>query len=296
MTGDISSTMSNVVRVERWPSEIPLKVFIILITLGVWCSLALFVVGLLYALAIGLFLFITHMLFIAHIRGSAVRLGPDQFPDLSERVLALARRAGIRKMPEVYLLQADGILNALATRFLRSRMVILFSDLLEACGDDAFARDMIIGHELGHLRAGHLEWTWLLCWGKVVPILGTLYSQACEYTSDRYGAALCGAREGALRGLAILAAGRGFGPRINLSSFVRQEGLLQTGLMTLGSWLSSHPPLCRRIAALEPSLSPRISRVGGTLRAILVLLVGITLSVAVAAGAVTAVTWITRFM
>ena len=29
--------------------------------------------------------------------------------------------------------------------------------LLDACGDDTAARDMVIGHEIGHLKAGHLD-------------------------------------------------------------------------------------------------------------------------------------------
>ena len=48
----------------------------------------------------------------------------------------LARRIGLRRMPEVYLMQQDGAINAFATRFLRSQIVVLFADLLDACGDN----------------------------------------------------------------------------------------------------------------------------------------------------------------
>ena len=89
---------------------------------------------------------------VAAIRGSAVRLSPEQFPDLHARVAELARRLGLRRTPDVFLMQQDGALNAFATRFMRMHMVVLLSDLLEACGDNIAARDMIIGHELGHIR------------------------------------------------------------------------------------------------------------------------------------------------
>jgi hypothetical protein len=189
-----------------------------------------------------------------------VRLGPEQFPELHARVLELARRIGLKKEPEVYLMQAGGSLNALATGFLRSRMVVLFSDLLEACGDNAHARDMIIGHELGHIRAGHLVMKWFLFPGFLVPFLGTAYSRAREYTCDRYGAALCGDPAQGLVGLGILAAGGAHGRQVNLRALAAQKEHLNTGLMTIGKWLSTHPPLSERILALEPGLA------GGTVR------------------------------
>ena len=63
-----------------------------------------------------------------------------------------------------------------ATRFLRSHIVVLLADLLEACGETDSARDMIIGHELGHIRAGHLRGHWLLLPATFVPCLGSQIS------------------------------------------------------------------------------------------------------------------------
>src|SRR2546430_2325133 len=53
--------------------------------------------------------------FVAVIRGSAVRLGPEQFPELHSRVEHLAHRMGLRRTPDVYLMQGNGTLNAFAT-------------------------------------------------------------------------------------------------------------------------------------------------------------------------------------
>lgn len=240
--------------VERWPTELPLLAFVALSAAAIWALLFLSLIGFVYAAFIGLFLFFAHLGFVAYVRGSAIRLGPDQLPELHQRVQQLCARAGIDEVPEAYLMQAGGTLNALATKFLRSRMIVLFSDLLEACGDNTAAADMVIGHELGHIKAGHLQWSWLLFPGMLVPFLGTTYSRAREYTCDRYGAALCGDPKGALLGLAILAAGGAQGPRVNLAALARQREQLDTGFMTLAKWLATHPPLCDRVAALEPSL------------------------------------------
>lgn len=260
------------VAVEPWPSELPLKVLVVLASIAIWALLVFSILGIVYALMIGVFVFFTHVAFVTHVRGSAVKLGPSQFPELHARVVELAHRAGISELPDAYLMQAGGSLNALATKLFRGRMIVLFSDLLDACGDDDKARDMVIGHELGHLRSGHLDRLWLKAPGMLFPFLGSAYSRACEYTCDRWGAALAGDRGGATRGLAILAAGGKLGPAVHLPSYVAQREDLDTGWMTIGRWLSGYPPLSARIEAIEPALAgaPFVSS-RGPVRAVLIL-------------------------
>lgn len=270
--------------VERWPSELPLAVGVAFASLGLWVLLAVSILGLVYAAFLGLFFFFLQIALATSLRGSGVRLGPEQFPQLWARVSELARRAGLAEVPETYLLQQGGSLNAFATRFLRRRMVALYTDLIDACGDDHAARDMVIGHELGHLKARHLDFVWLLLPGMFVPFLGAAYSRARELTCDRYGAALCGDPAGAARGLAILAAGGRLGPQVNLQAFVAQRHDLDTGWMTLGRWLGSYPPLSARVEAIRPELGAGLAPSSrGPLRAVAILLLA-SLLPATAAG------------
>ncbi|HTT66871.1 MAG TPA: M48 family metallopeptidase [Gemmatimonadales bacterium] len=240
--------------VERWPTELPLQALCILVSLGIYLLLVVTVVGAVYALAFGLFFFVAHAILVAQVRGSAVRLGPDQFPELYRRVLDIATRIGLDDLPDAYLMQAGGALNAFATRFLGLNLIVLYSDLLEACGDDEAARDMIIAHELGHLKAGHVKVRWLMAPAMFVPFLGTALSRAREYTCDRYGLAGAGDRSGALLGLTILAAGGKHAPAVNRRALARQREDLATGWLTIGEWFGTHPPLSKRIAALDPAL------------------------------------------
>lgn len=250
------------IQVERWATEGPLLVVSVLASLFLWVVAAVTVIGLVYAAMLGLFFFVIHLGFIAHVRGNGVKLGPEQFPELHARVELLASRMGLERTPETYLMQAGGSLNAFATRFLGAHIVVLFSDLLEACGDNEAARDMIIAHELGHVHAGHLRWHWFLLPSKLVPFLGSALSRAREYTCDRYGLAGAGDRDGALLGLAILAAGGTHGPRVNRHALVAQRADIDTGWMTLGEWFASHPPLVKRLLEMDPSLRARAG-VGG---------------------------------
>jgi hypothetical protein len=174
-------------------------------------------------------------------------------------------------------MQAGGSLNALATKLFRSRMIVLFSDLLDACGDDEKARDMVIGHEIGHLKSRHLDFHWLLLPGFFVPFLGAAYSRAREFTCDRWGRALCDDAPAASRGLAVLAAGGRLGPKVDLAAYIEQRRDLDTGWLTLGRWLAPYPPLSRRIEVLRPDVptQPFVSN-RGTLRAVAIL-VGVAL-------------------
>ena len=242
------------IEVTRWPSELPLLALALVASVAIYVLLAISLVGAIYVGAFAVMFFVMNAAFVAHIRGSAVRLGPQQFPDLHRRVAEIARRIGLDEVPDAYLMQAGGALNAFATRFLGLNVIVLFSHLLEACGDNEAARDMIIAHELGHIRAGHTKLRWLIAPASAIPFLGSALSQAREYTCDRYGLAGAGEKSGALLGLTILAAGGAHAPLVNQQALALQREDLDTGWLTIGSWLGSHPPLSKRLAALEPAL------------------------------------------
>ena len=283
----VTSDPSSPIHVNRWSTERPLLYLNMIAAIGLW---VLFLAAASQMFGWAVFLVavfaLMHVALVAHVRGSAVRLGPDQFPELYSTVERLSARMGLRRTPEVYLMQQDGALNAFATRFLRAHMVVLFADLLAACGSNTAARDMIIGHELGHIRAGHLRGPWLLMPAAFIPFLGAALSRAREYTCDRYGLAAAGDLDGALLGLTILAAGGRFAPEVNRDAFLRQRHDMRSGLMLLGEWLGSHPPLSRRLAALQPRpLDAPAPIVAGSLRPLL------AIALVLAVGVVTISLW-----
>jgi Zn-dependent protease with chaperone function len=255
------------IRVQRWPTERPFLYLNVVASGLLWVGFLSTSQSAAYiAFTIGVMMLL-HLAMMAQLRGSAVRLGPEQFPELYARVEELARRMGLARTPEVYVMQQDGALNAFATRFLRAHAVVLLTDLLEACGENAAARDMIIGHELGHIRAGHLRLRWLLFPAAFMPFLGSALSRAREYTCDRYGLAAAGDRDGALLGLTVLAAGARYGQRVNHVAFARQRAEMRGGWMMVGEWLASHPPLSKRVVALAPELgADTVLATGGPLR------------------------------
>src|SRR5215471_5356476 len=251
-----SQTSNGSITVTPSAAEVPLRVLLLVIGIGLWIVFILSVVGLVYGLMLGVLFFFAHMSLIAHLRGSSIKLGPNQMPELYGRVVELSGRIGLEKVPDVYLRQSGGLLNAFATRFGRARFVVLFSELVHACGDNLNALDFIIAHELGHLHRGHLNWRWLVAPAHIIPFLGSAYSRACEYTCDRYGFQASNDPNRSLDGLCILAAGPQFAPYVNRQAFVAQRDDLNTAFMKLGQWFATHPPLAKRVAALAPDLEP----------------------------------------
>lgn len=270
------------------------------VSLIAWIILVVTIIGIFYGIFFGLFLFVAHALMISHIKGHGVKLSEKQFPELYARVVTASNKLGLKSPPEVYLMQAGGSLNAFATKMTGRNFVVIYSDLLEACGDDGKEIDMIIGHEIGHLALGHLKWCWFLVPARIVPLLGSAYSRACEYSSDLCGLIVAGDMEAATRGLAVLAAGGKYGKLVDMRSFVFQSR--ETG----GFWASiyelnaSHPYLPKRIAALynkeRPGLVPVAKRnifayplapffgfasAGGSASLVMIAVVGILAAVAI---------------
>jgi Zn-dependent protease with chaperone function len=274
----MSNRASQPIEVAPHPAEMPLRILLMLIAIGLWILFVVSVLGLIYGIFIGLFFFFAQLSLIAHLRGSSVKLGPDQLPGLYSRVVHIARRIGMDPIPDVYLRQSGGVLNAFATRFGQRRFVVLFSDLIRSCGNNLDALDFIIAHELGHIHRGHLNWRWLMAPGLLIPFLGTAYSRVCEYTCDRYGFLAASDPNRGLDGLCVLAAGSQFVSYVNKEAFVAQRDDLNTAFMTLGQWFATHPPLARRVAALAPSLNQSggngFSATAGALLILVVLFAG----------------------
>lgn len=260
------------VTVEKWSTEVPFTVMVGLFAALFWFAIIISIFGAIYGFFLALVFFIGHVMFVSHIRGNGIKIGPNQFPELHKKITELAEKFGMKNIPEAYLIQAGGTLNAMATKMFNANMLILYTDLLEACENDTAARDMILAHELGHIHAGHLKWHWFLAPGMLIPFLGTALSRAREYTCDRYGLVGAASKAGALKGLTILAAGAKYASSVNLTEFVKQQEVLNTGWMTIGMWLSTHPPLSKRIAALDEQLAeyaPFMSR--GVTRALILI-------------------------
>lgn len=199
--------------------------------------------GLLGALA----LMFVHGMFLGRIRGNAIRVGPKQLPLVHRQIQEHARVLEMQKVPDVYVIEAGGVLNAFATRFLGRDFVVIHSDVLElAMQQGEAAVGFIVAHELAHHKRGHLKRRWLTAPGRVFPYLGFAYSRACEYTCDRF-AARC-QPDGAVAGLLVLAAGKQLYRAVDPAEFAQQAVQENDFWVRRAEIFSTHPRLPKRVA------------------------------------------------
>lgn len=236
-----------------YKNEQPLFFILLTISLLVWAGLLAATKGqvLAYGLGFALFLLFAQSAFISYLRGTAVKITPQQFPDLHDRIIDCCRKLDMSQEPEAFLLHMGGTFNALATRFLGRNFIVLFSDVVDALEDHPDALNFYIGHEIGHLKRNHLRWAPLLSPASMLPLIGAAYARAREYTCDRHGLAACDNMASAQSGLAVLAAGGKRWRTIDRNRYVSQTRDSSGFWMSFHELLSDYPWLTKRVAAMQ---------------------------------------------
>lgn len=225
-------------------------------SLLIWLAVMVSLVGILYA-AIGVFFaLVAQAVVLAAIRGNAVQVTEKQFPELHGRIVKICQRLELAQVPETYVVQAGGLLNAMAAKLLSRNFILIYSDLIEACGDDEGALDFVVAHEIGHIALGHLKRRGLLLPAAITPWLGAGLSRAHEYSSDRCGLAGCGDIESANRAIGILAAGGKMARAMDMDAFMDQRLRHGEFWFAVVELASTHPLLPKRVGALREMLNP----------------------------------------
>lgn len=229
--------------------------FVISLTLSVifWAALLVGTLGmaLIWVLFFFLFYLFAQSAFISYLKGTAVRITPQQFPDLHQRIATCCAKLGVKEIPDAYLLHGNGVFNALATRFLGRHFIVLYSDVVDALDEQPEAVNFYIGHELGHIARSHLVWAPVLFPSGLLPLLGAGYSRAREYTCDRYGLACCASPREAQHGLAALAAGGKRWKTMSQEIYAGQSKSASGFWMSLHELVGDYPWLVKRMAAMQ---------------------------------------------
>lgn len=205
-----------------------------------------FIPLLIYVLFFLIYIYFKLGLLIGYIKGNAIKVTKSQFPDIYNILLSQCATLEIKNVPDLYIMQSGGILNAFATTFWGANYIVLYSEIAEeAYQNNMKTVEFVIGHELGHIKRKHLLKTLLLFPSFVVPFLNSAYSRACEYTCDSIGASLC--PSGAKSGLILLASGKNIWTKVNIEKFIEQESSESGFWFWFAEKTSSHPRLTKRI-------------------------------------------------
>jgi Zn-dependent protease with chaperone function/Tfp pilus assembly protein PilE len=232
------------------PREKTLGALTLVLGLLVWLALIVgtFGIALLYLLAGLVFYAFAKSALVAYLRGSAVRITERQMPELHARFTACCAKLGVSPVPEAYVLQAEGALNAFAMRFFGRHFVVLYAGVVEALQEHPDQVDFYIGHELGHIKRGHLLgalWRAPVLW---LPLIGAAYSRARETTCDLHGRACSASAESAARAMMVLAAGPKLWSHADLAAYVEQAREHCGFWASFHELLSGYPWLNKRVA------------------------------------------------
>ncbi len=225
--------------------------FVLLISIIAWLLLAFTLVGLVYALMFGVMLWFGNGLLIAYLRSEAIKVGPDQLPELHAAFQQVCERLGVASVPSLYVVQSGGLLNAFATRFSGRDFVVVYSDFLEALGADSPEMKFVLGHEIGHLKSWHILKQVFLAPGLIAPLVGPAYRRSWETSCDRHGAYAAQDLAGSVRAMMILSGGPAYAARLSADAFAGQHRDERGFFVSLHELTSTYPTLSRRVADLQ---------------------------------------------
>lgn len=190
----------------------------------------------------------------AKTKATSVKLSENQFPEIYDIVKKYSNKIEMGYIPEAYVVQKGGVLNAFATSFFSKRYISINSDIFDVCyleHKDVDTLSFIIAHELAHLRRKHATtlMTIVETPSRLIPIWSSTISRVKEYTSDRYAAWLC--PEG-IDGVIMLSVGKHIYKNVNVDEYVINSNKRYKGLFCwIYNLTSSHPVLPKRMKALK---------------------------------------------
>lgn len=249
-------------RALRHPRENPLLVFCVAVTvLAVVGALSRAIDGdsgrPLLLLSVPALVFFARGQLYAKQRVNGVRISASQFPEAHGMVVDAAREFGMPEPPDAYVVAGNGQINAFASGHGFRRFVAVHSDLFEVgvrLGDPDALR-FVIGHEVGHIAAGHASfWRQLgISVANIIPGIGSTLSRAQEYTADNHAYEFC--PEGR-EGLRVLAAGKYLYGAVDFHEISDRADTDHGLFVMLVNLLSSHPINTWRFAALTDRSRP----------------------------------------
>lgn len=185
-------------------------------------------------------------------RVNGVRITEHQFPEAYRMVVDAARAFGMPRPPDAYLVPGHGQVNAFASGHGLRRYVAITSDLFEigVRNGDPDALRFVIGHEVGHIAAGHASfWRQFgVSIAHLIPGLGSSLSRAQEYTADNHAHTHLPGSSHAVR---VLASGTHAYTRVNMGEMADRARTDRGCSLLLYHLFTRRPSNIRRMAALR---------------------------------------------
>ena len=224
----------------------------LVVSIIIYVSLLFYIEGLAVLLLLTAISLFSNGLMIARIRTNGIRLSTNQFSEVYKKVIELCNFMEIKSIPEIYVIESGGILNAFAAKSFRKNIVILYSDIFDLINSENNDElSFIIAHELAHIKRRHLAKQLFILPAMWIPSLGNAYLRASEYTSDRIAAYYINNSEASMNALTILAIGKTLFKKVNRNEYLLQVNNAKGLLNKIAEKSSTHPSLPKRIYEIK---------------------------------------------
>lgn len=214
--------------------------------------------------SLGIFLFylgviafvvwVTLRMLTLNLIANAVRVGPENFPEIHEMLVQVEQRLGYQQDVGVYVVDESG-LNAILFKFMNSRFIILPAGLAADLSERENQNQLIwiIGRFIGALKAKHfrLQYVTIIIAGieklRFLNLFLYPYERAIQYSGDQIGLALCRDLDAAATALVKFMVGEKVANRVQLQGLLVQgQEIGSSTLAWLMGLLSAHPTLISR--------------------------------------------------
>ncbi|MBW9154078.1 M48 family metallopeptidase [Clostridium estertheticum] len=189
----------------------------------------------------------------AQYRSMSVKITEKNFPEIYAIVDEYAARLGLKKVPKVYLIQGNGILNAFAAFIPFRQYIELYADLIEVAyreHHDMETLRFLIGHEMAHIRLGHatLHYALAMLFSNMIPILSSTASRTREYSCDRIGQKLSGSD--GIEAMMVLTAGIHLYKQVDIEDYIENAKMVKGVFVWSYNLVADHPITSKRVLAL----------------------------------------------
>lgn len=182
----------------------------------------------------------------------SVRIGEEQFPEIYKIACEYTKRLGLKRVPQIYVKQNGGVINAFASYFFFRNYILINSDIFDVAYlkyNDIDALSFVLAHEMAHIAFGHTKiwYNFGIMVSKYIPFLYSALSRAREYSCDSVAKFLC---PQGVHGMFIILTGKHLYNKIDVEAYLRQAEKTRGLFEFFANLKSSHPVPVRRILAL----------------------------------------------
>lgn len=190
----------------------------------------------------------------AQYRSMSVRITEKTYPEIYAIVEEYSQKLGLKRVPKVYMIQGNGLLNAFSSFIPFRQYIEIYADLLEVAYREHHDMDtirFIIAHEMGHIYYKHstMHYYYSIMLSQVIPILGSTASRTREYSCDRLAQLLSGSD--GIDAMMMLTAGIHLYKQVDKQDYIDNAKTVNGFFIFCYNLASTHPIMSKRVLALD---------------------------------------------